>query len=366
MKNYFLLLGFFLLISGVSAQTDHNETNNEKKSEKKIVIKKIIVNGDNKSSDEALELKIEEELKAAGVDPNSKEVRIIISDGDQVKEITKNGDQKVIVLGNEPAQGKCKIVEKNCLGLNAINCKPDKAVMGVTLENAGGNNGVLVRSVFEGSGAEKAGIQKGDIILKIENNKVKDYESVVKILESYKIDDKIKIQYLRNGEVEKTSITLGKCTPEMCKPGFWSEMENEIKDLDQKHKISEQLKIDAEELKEEAKQLQERARDLVRELHDEVNEDRSDRNSNKESLELSYLSGSPNPNQGQLKIQYQGPAGPLTISVVDLGGKELFSEKIADFTGKYEKEINLEHTKGTVILKIAQGNKILQEKIVIE
>lgn len=75
--------------------------------------------------------------------------------------------------------------------------------MGVVLRNAGGSNGASIERVFEGSGASKAGLQEGDILLKINSSKVIDVESAIEALSGLKVDDKVKVSYLRNGETQK-------------------------------------------------------------------------------------------------------------------------------------------------------------------
>ena len=88
--------------------------------------------------------------------------------------------------------------------------------------------------------------------------------------------------------------------------------------------------------------------------------------SEERSLNVEYLSSSPNPNNGQMKISFQGKAAPTRISVLDMNGKELFTEKIEDFDGIYNKEIQIENAKGTLILKIDQDGKILTQKIIVK
>ena len=74
--------------------------------------------------------------------------------------------------------------------------------MGVQIENAGGN-GVLVTEVFEGSGAEKAGMKPGDLITKIGRKKVYNVENVVDLLSGYDEGDKVKVRFMRNGDTKK-------------------------------------------------------------------------------------------------------------------------------------------------------------------
>ena len=52
---------------------------------------------------------------------------------------------------------------------------------------------------------------------------------------------------------------------------------------------------------------------------------------------------------------------------MDILGKEVYKEKILDFTGSYENEINLSgKEKGVYILQVNQKKKALTRKILIE
>ncbi len=60
--------------------------------------------------------------------------------------------------------------------------------------------GVMVIGVYKGSGAEKAGIRRGDLIISIEGNKVSSMKDIKEILKNYKVNDKIKIKLVRAGK----------------------------------------------------------------------------------------------------------------------------------------------------------------------
>jgi len=360
-KSVFLVLMTCLCFS-VFAQSNSTEKTDKKteKTEKKIIIKKIVRDGGNETSDEEIQKMVEEELKAVEGEGGNKEIRIFIDEDGNQQKVIINGDQKVIVLDQDEQIENAYKSHGSCSKAK-VTCDPNKAVMGVVLRNAGGSNGASIERVFEGSGASKAGIQEGDILLKINSSKVIDVESAIEALSGLKVDDKVKVSYLRNGETQKATISLGICTPDMCKPSCPRTYGFDAKEFKQ------QMRESAEELKVEALKLKEKAKELKNELEMELKQkNESSQNESTESLELSYLSGTPNPNQGQLKIAYSGEKGPIQVSVIDLNGKEIYSEKVADFSGKYEKEINLDNAKGTVILKITQGSKMLKEKIIIE
>ncbi len=58
--------------------------------------------------------------------------------------------------------------------------------------------GVLVVSVYSGSGAEKAGLQRGDIITKIDDKTINTIEEVIEIVKNHKTGDVLKVEVYGN------------------------------------------------------------------------------------------------------------------------------------------------------------------------
>lgn len=102
----------------------------------------------------------------------------------------------------------------------------DRPLIGITMANIGDTytlyqnginldsaitEGVVVIGTISGSGAEAAGLKKGDIITKIGDKTVKN-AAYLKYELYYKHNpgDKVEITYIRNGKTEKASISLSK------------------------------------------------------------------------------------------------------------------------------------------------------------
>lgn len=84
----------------------------------------------------------------------------------------------------------------------------NKAFLGVSTENAEG--GAKIISVTENSGAEKAGLKKGDVIIMVGDLKIEDPSDLTKAIGKQKPEEKITITYKRDGKINKTTATLGK------------------------------------------------------------------------------------------------------------------------------------------------------------
>ncbi len=85
----------------------------------------------------------------------------------------------------------------------------NKAFLGVGTETAKGE-GVTITSVSSESGAEKAGLKKGDVITKINETKIASPEELTKTIGKFKPDDKITVAYKRDKKDMKATATLTK------------------------------------------------------------------------------------------------------------------------------------------------------------
>ena len=79
------------------------------------------------------------------------------------------------------------------------------AVLGVTLEQKKG--GLEVGEVSKGSGADKGGMKKGDILNSVEGKPVKDIEGLSKMLAEMKSGTDVKVTVLRDGKM--TDLIIG-------------------------------------------------------------------------------------------------------------------------------------------------------------
>lgn len=64
-------------------------------------------------------------------------------------------------------------------------------------------------AVISGSPADKAGIKKGDIIIKIDGKEVNEDNSIANVLQSHNPGDKIKLTIVRDDEEMDIEVTLG-------------------------------------------------------------------------------------------------------------------------------------------------------------
>ncbi len=74
---------------------------------------------------------------------------------------------------------------------------------------ASGADGIVVRTVRPGSPAEVAGIQTGDVIIKLGDKNVEGYQTMIEVLVASKAGEKLKLTLKRGEETIDTEATLG-------------------------------------------------------------------------------------------------------------------------------------------------------------
>lgn len=85
-----------------------------------------------------------------------------------------------------------------------------KPMLGVQIEELSDNSGVKINNVNPGSPAEKAGLQKGDIVTNIDENAVKSIGDIKQVLNNKKEGDSVSLSYLRDGKKHNTNVVFPK------------------------------------------------------------------------------------------------------------------------------------------------------------
>ncbi|WP_433283243.1 trypsin-like peptidase domain-containing protein [Micromonospora sp. CA-244673] len=79
--------------------------------------------------------------------------------------------------------------------------------LGVSVTGAE-DGGALVSDVVAGSAAEKAGLQRGDVITKFGDTVINDSNDLVGAVQAGKVGDRVEVQFKRNGSAETATVTL--------------------------------------------------------------------------------------------------------------------------------------------------------------
>jgi len=95
---------------------------------------------------------------------------------------------------------------------NSIKVISNRALLGVMTEKT--EKGAKITEVTKESAAEKAGLKKEDIIIKINDTKITGPQDLRETIGKFKPEEKIKITYLRNAKESTSIATLSKSKTE--------------------------------------------------------------------------------------------------------------------------------------------------------
>lgn len=88
-----------------------------------------------------------------------------------------------------------------------------KPMLGVMLREAnseeGGDAGAQVTEVIDGTAAQTADLEIGDIIYEINGDAVKSVADLVNLIQALEVGDDVKVNYYREGKKKKANTTLG-------------------------------------------------------------------------------------------------------------------------------------------------------------
>jgi putative serine protease PepD len=91
--------------------------------------------------------------------------------------------------------------------------KPTHARLAVSVSDVQGNNsltqGAQVQTVESGGPADQAGLEKGDVITKVDDEVIDGSESLVATIRGHRPDDKVTLTYVRGGKTHTTTAALG-------------------------------------------------------------------------------------------------------------------------------------------------------------
>lgn len=131
----------------------------------------------------------------------------VIINGDKVARTDAgNNLRKKIIIHNDGYEGDMPLfIDKE------LNEPGKKAMLGVFTKPSDKQSvGAEIDRVMPGSAADKAGLENGDVITHINNQKVNSGKQLSEAIAQYNAGDKIEISYERDGKACKSSASLSK------------------------------------------------------------------------------------------------------------------------------------------------------------
>ena len=120
---------------------------------------------------------------------------------------------------------KGKVV-RGWLGVTIQNLTPELAKQ-FDLKN---QNGVLIGDIVEGSPAEKAGLQRGDVIVEFNGKKIEDPNQIRNMVANIEPGKEAELTIIRNNQEMKKKVTISELPSEMQKPST-GEFDNLLKGI---------------------------------------------------------------------------------------------------------------------------------------
>ena len=304
-----------------------------------------------------------EELEARGI--HMYDGHAVLADGDKPAVYIQHGEGHKDGIGNRVHELTERIARMDFSGHRArarahvarehSNC----VALGVFVHSQDG--GAKVSGIIDGSGAQEAGLQSGDVIVAINEDAVESVRTLHKALGEYEPGEVVKVKYERDGDYGFVQSEL-RAWGDL--PDYENSWRAEIKCGDSGYRgdinfleptVTKKVIIikkgqddaPAEEVEEVASIEENTTFDYA--------------------LELDNFTVFPNPSDGKFRVQFESVDKPLTLSVFDATGREVYRDNMSDFNGFYNKEIDLSDApRGSLFLSIAQEGKRYTDQIILQ
>jgi S1-C subfamily serine protease len=236
------------------------------------------------------------------------------------------------------------------------NCEENDAFLGVlstisivtdgeeTTRDGESTQGFLIGDVVSSGPAEVAGLKEGDVITSINGIEIKSFDDLQSVMQSQKPGNNVDVRFLRAGKSEQRTVQLKSCKDRNARERII--VSERGKGDRERRTITIRKPIDTDARVNQAPTQEVKADDR--------------------SLVLNNFKTFPNPGSGKITVEFDAEAAPTVVSILDLGGREIFSEEMNTFSGRYSQEFDLTEFGGSaLIVRIAQGGKVYSDQIVV-
>jgi serine protease Do len=145
-------------------------------------------------------------------------------------------DSNVVTINGQPLsdyKGDVKVFKRNFMGGNERNLfapgpqtfmfheNAENAFLGVLTAKT--DEGAVINNVLDNTSAKKAGLEKGDIITKVNDKEINSPADLRNAIRDFKPGDKIDIYFLRDGKKKSIEVELGKTPANVRNFNGWNE-----------------------------------------------------------------------------------------------------------------------------------------------
>jgi len=212
-----------------------------------------------------------------------------------------------------------------------VNC----AALGVYVNATGEKTGCQINGLIDKGGAQEAGLVEGDVITKLDDYVITDFPTLYDALTHYLPGDDATVIYTHEGKSTKANVHLRS----------WADMPGQ----------EWRARGDCGHIE-----------DFKDEIVKPIAEDKLPEFGpvGMDPLKLEDARIYPNPTPGTFALSFTTEPGALSISVTDVNGKVIYSEKNDNATGYYNHDIDLgKATPGNYVVTIKQGDKVFTQQL---
>ena len=240
--------------------------------------------------------------------------------------------------------------------MGGVNC----VALGVFV-NSGHHDALRITRTIDGSGAEEAGMQSGDVLTAIDGVPIETYKELHEALGAYEPGEVIEVTFDREGKSHTVSTEL-RAWGEL--PDYENSWRANVKcgdpDYMGEYDFLATPKVERKVIIiKKNRQVEEEAP-----VEEEVIEPRMYQDAN---LALQDFLAFPNPSDGRFTIEFRAEPLPLTVSVYDGSGRELYRDRMPYFNGVYRKQVDLTSApKGPLVISVIQEGKQFTSQIIVQ
>lgn len=231
--------------------------------------------------------------------------------------------------------------------------------------------GVAVAPIKK-STAEAMGLQKGDIILKINGTRILDWTDLGVAVDVCKVGDKVSVVYLRDGkEMTATAPMKSYCDTKAYTEWGWNDGEVHIFSADEAVAAQPVPEATGAMGRPEALDLS-KVKVIVEDPTQQEAQDMKTRYSldvaPSSELRVNDLGLFPNPDNGSFRLQFELPEqGATSIRIHNAAGRSIYDYELGAFSGPFSDEVDIsQNGPGAYFLEITQGSKRFTKKVVLQ
>ncbi|NUO01371.1 MAG: PDZ domain-containing protein, partial [Saprospiraceae bacterium] len=233
-------------------------------------------------------------------------------------------------------------------------------------------DGVAVAPIKK-STAEELGIQRGDVITKINGARIVDWTDLGVAVDACEVGKDITVQFLRNGkEMTATKPMKSYCDTKPYTEWGWNDGEIHIfsaeGDDEDEAKEEEATGVMGRPEALDLSKVKVAVEDLTQQESDDMRTKYNMNMAPSNELRVNDLGLFPNPDQGAFRLQFELPEqGTTSIRIYNAAGRSIYDYDLGSYSGPFSDEVDIsQNGPGAYYLEITQGTKRLTKKVVLQ